>query len=245
MVNVRHADTAEALPARCAALPLVLPHALTVGVRGSTPPYFRPPATAPTGLEPALIAELAKRLGVPLIRWAEVPRKPARPTVDLVVHATRRALDETGFFPYVGLQDALLARAGTSAASARTVSSLAKLRVGVIDAEGRASAKRLGLTRRLTAFESVAAGVAALRHRAVDVLLAEPNLAKQVADASAGEIEFAALFPPRLYYGIEVGSNPKIAPTVARIFEEMLRDGTVARIRAQVIGSYPVAPLLG
>jgi O-antigen ligase len=243
LVDVRKRSESFAVGTGCASPPLVLPHALTVGVRDSSPPYFRPPATDPTGLEPVLMRELAHRLHVSLIRWAEA-RRSAPAAVDVVVHATRSHLNGRGvFMPYVALRDALLARPATPAAKATTTATLATFRVGVTSAQERAFAIRIRIARRLTVFPSVEAGVAALRRGDVDALLAEPNAAKQAADASSGRVVLVALLPPRLYYGIELG-RAKSSALLARRFEEMLDDGTVARLRAQVIGSYPAAPVL-
>jgi exopolysaccharide production protein ExoQ len=232
------ADPREAFKASCAPLVLVNNHILTVGIRNPGPPYYTPPTASPGGFEPAVVEELARRLGVPFLEWKEVQAGVPR-DVDFVVHAKSRRADASPlFFPYVGLREGLLTRSGTAAASAQTLADVRRLSLGAADTTAAAFLRdRLHVP--VAQARSVEAALLKLRSGRLDGLVVEPSTGTQVAASSGNRLTLSALFAPYLYYGIELRQTSPLLRPLRRQFEAMRRDGTLLRLRKDILGLYP------
>jgi O-antigen ligase len=237
VAHLAAADPAVALNASCKPLRLVQPHILTVGIRDPGSPYFTPPASNPGGFEPVLVEELARRLGVPFVEWKEVGAGVPR-DVDFVVHARSGKASSRSFFAYVGLREGLLTRSGTAAASSQTLTAVRRMRLsGVGDTATSFLQNELHVTgARAT---SVDVAIAKLRGGKLDGLVIEPSAGSQVAASSGGRLRLAALFAPYLYYGIQVRGTSSLSGPLIRRFESMRRDGTILRLRKEILGLYP------
>jgi O-antigen ligase len=227
--------------ARCAGPPLVRPHVLTVAVLDSRPPYYIATATTPGGFEPAVVQELAHRLGVGLVAWVNTRGKQMPRRADLVVHVyfrgSRASLQRT-LVPYFIPRSELVVRRGSPVLAVPTTATVRKLRLGVIDAQtARETREDLGHIRKILRFTSFGAAVSALRRHNVDGLVLDLGTAVGVSRGAA-DLTTAVAFPPHVFYAMKFRKGSRLRPIVAQKIDQMERDGTLQRFEA-LLGPIP------
>lgn len=221
--------------AHCDEPPLVRRHALTVAVLDPAPPYYIGSASSPSGYEPAVVRELAHRLGVGLLTWIEAPSENVPSKADFVIHVFYRGASprRTGV-PYLEIPDELVVRRGSPEARVRTLAGLRRLRLGVIDSHVEQDVREeAGLHVAPTLYPTLAAATAALRARRLDALALDLGSAVGVTGAGTGLV-MTASFPPRTFYTLRFRPQSGLLPFVERALTAMRRDGTLRRLQAEL-----------
>jgi O-antigen ligase/ABC-type amino acid transport substrate-binding protein len=223
-------------PATCQALPLSTPHALTVGVFESGPPYFSPPVNDPGGFEPLVVQAIAKRLGIALVRWSKAGPGPIRPGVDLVLHQyVEGRLPVTGV-PYLPVDEELVGLKSSPTASITTVSKARRLRLGTSDDDAASYVSRfLNPAGAVRSYSSTTAAVKALRAHEVDGLVVDRANGLILSRANSDLVE-VGLLPTRRYFVMRFPAGSRLRPLVQRQVEALMRSGELDRLRELGLG---------
>jgi polar amino acid transport system substrate-binding protein len=111
---------------------------LTVGAEMPVKDMIELPYSSPKGFEVDLVAEWAKRIGIPKVKWVNTPfssvfspgpKKFDMSVMELTILPERAKVVDFSD-PYLGANLSLLARTGTPAANTRTTAELKGLRYG-------------------------------------------------------------------------------------------------------------------
>jgi O-antigen ligase/ABC-type amino acid transport substrate-binding protein len=225
----------------CRPLPLRTPHALTVATLPTRPPYLAPPASAPTGFEPAVIRILARHLGIGLVRWTSTSRAAPSGPVDFVTHDLRPAWAlPRGFVPYLSFEDSLIVRRGTPAVRISTLAQARLLRIAQTPNSSAAVAHLLRPSRPARTYPSDDAALAALRRGDVDavVVLRIDGIAYMRADRT---LTSPGILAPDRFYGFRFSPGSRLERLIVAGLRRLRRDGVLAKLRVEELGALPPA----
>ncbi len=245
----RTEETTEA----AADLPLMEEGVLTVGAEFPSPPFLNPPRENPTGFEVDIADEIAKRLGIPEVRWVEVPWTslfspgPKRFDFDINETTITAERDEVVDFsePYFEANQALLVHQGTEAENVETMADVQALQLG-------AQANTTGLQyirdtirpeREPRVFQTTVAANQALLNEQIEGFVIDLPIAAGLIQENPDELVAVAEFITEEEWGIVFPEGSELVEPVNEALREMEEDGTLQRLQEQWLpgtGDVPV-----
>jgi polar amino acid transport system substrate-binding protein len=245
----RTEETTEA----AADLPLMEEGVLTVGAEFPSPPFLNPPRENPTGFEVDIADEIAKRLGIPEVRWVEVPWTslfspgPKRFDFDINETTITAERDEVVDFsePYFEANQALLIHQGTEAENVETMADVQALQLG-------AQANTTGLAyiretiqpeREPRVFQTTVAANQALLNEQIEGFVIDLPIAAGLIQENPDELVAVAEFITEEEWGIVFPEGSELVEPVNEALREMEEDGTLQRLEEQWLpgtGDVPV-----
>jgi len=245
----RTEETTEA----AADLPLMEEGVLTVGAEFPSPPFLNPPRENPTGFEVDIADDIAKRLGIPEVRWVEVPWTslfspgPKRFDFDINETTITAERDEVVDFsePYFEANQALLVHQGTEAENVETMADVQGLQLG-------AQANTTGLMyirdtirpeREPRVFQTTVAANQALLNEQIEGFVIDLPIAAGLIQENPDELVAVAQFITEEEWGIVFPEGSELVEPVNEALREMEEDGTLQRLQEQWLpgtGDVPV-----
>ena len=241
--------TTEAAPE----LPLMEEGVLTVGAEFPSPPFLNPPRENPTGFEVDIADEIAERLGIPEVRWVEVPWtslfSPGPKRFDLDINETTITAerDEVIDFsePYFEANQALLVHQGTDAENVETMADIQELQLG-------AQANTTGLayirdtiepSSEPRVFQTTVAANQALLNEQIDAFVIDLPIAAGLIQENPDELVAVAQFITEEEWGIVFPEGSELVDPVNEALQEMKDDGTLQQLQEEWLpgtGDVPV-----
>lgn len=223
-------------------LRLKTPGRLTVAAEFPSGKFLIPPSSNPTGLEVDIAEEIAKRLGIPDVKWQERPFTtlfaPGEKPFDMAINEISiteerdRAVDFS--IPYYEANQALLVRKGGPGASAQSMADVKKLRLGVqATTTGFFYVKdTIKPTQQPRVYDTLPAAKQALLNEQYDAMVMDvPIVADIVKNENPDELEIAGEFITGEEWGILFEDGNPLRDRVNDVLQEMLDDGTVDEIK--------------
>ena len=243
----------EATTEAAADLPLMEEGVLTVGAEFPSPPFLNPPRENPTGFEVDIANEIAERLGIPEVRWVEVPWTslfspgPKRFDFDINETTITAERDEVIDFsdPYFEANQALLVHTDTEAENAATIDDVRALQLG-------AQSNTTGLTyireqikpeREPRVFQTTVAANQALLNEQIDGFVIDLPIAAGLIQENPDELVAVAQFITEEEWGIVFPEGSELVEPVNEALQEMKDDGTLVQLQEEWLpgtGDVPV-----
>ena len=214
---------------------------LTVGAEFPAPGFLNPPRSNPTGFEADLANEIAKRLGISTVTWAETPFtslfSPAPKKFDfdineITITAERQKVVDFSS-PYFDANQALLVHKGTPIESAATLADLKKYQLG-----GQATTtgvdyikKTIKPTKKPREYSTTAAAAQALVVKQIDAFVIDVPIAAALVKQYPDDLKIVGQFVTNEQYGILFQKGSKLKPLVDEVIQEIKLDGTLERLQ--------------
>jgi polar amino acid transport system substrate-binding protein len=222
-------------------LPLKQEGVLQVGAELPAPPFLIPPRDNPTGFEVDVIDEIAKRLGIPTVKWLNVPftslftQAPTKFDLDINEITITEERDKVVDFSdsYFEANQALLVHKGTPAESAKTLADVQKLQLG-------AQAETTGLfyiketlkpAKQARQYDTTTAANQALLNKQIDAFVIDVPIAAGLVQQSNDQLAIAGQFITNEHYGILFEEGNALRDRVNEVLQEMKDDGTLKRLQ--------------
>jgi len=184
-----------------------------------------------TGFDADVVNRIAARYAVPLVQWVDALRAPlaAQEGADFAVNNLVNGNGSRYRYstPILANNLGLLVRTGSKAAAARSLSTVAKLKIGVPNAATAASVEQTVRPRAALLFSSYDSAVSALKNGEVDALFI---FLPEGSSYDAKGLEFTAQVPTGLQYAFQVAVDSPILPALNRALGEMRASGTIDRL---------------
>ncbi len=234
-------DTGETTEAAAEDLPLMEPGVLTVGAEFPAPPFIMPPRENPSGFEVDIANEIAERLGIPEVKWVEVPWTslfqpgPKRFDFDINETTITEERDKVVDFsvPYFEANQALLVHQGTEAENVQTMDDVRQLQLA-------AQANTTGLMyikdvikpeRKPRVFPTTVAANQALLNKQIDAFVIDLPIAAGLMAENPDRLATPAQFITEEEWGIVFPEGSELVEPVNRALEEMKDDGTLTELQ--------------
>jgi len=214
---------------------------LTVGAEFPAPGFLNPPRTKPTGFEADVANEIAKRLGISTVTWAETPFtslfSPAPKKFDFDINEItitperQKVVDFS--VPYFDANQALLVHKGTPIESAKTLSDLKQYQLG-----GQATTtgvdyvkKTIKPTKKAREYSTTGAAAQALVVKQIDAFVIDVPIAAALVKQYPKDLAIVGQFITNEQYGILFQKGSKLKPAVDKALNEMKADGTLKKLQ--------------
>jgi polar amino acid transport system substrate-binding protein len=214
---------------------------LTVGAEFPAPGFLNPPRTKPTGFEADVANEIAKRLGLSTVTWAETPFtslfSPAPKKFDfdineITITAERQKVVDFSV-PYFDANQALLVHKGTPIASAKTLADLKQYQLG-----GQATTtgvdyikKTIKPTKKAREYSTTGAAAQALVVKQIDAFVIDVPIAAALVKQYPNDLTIVGQFITNEQYGILFQKGSKLKPDVDKALTAMKDDGTLKKLQ--------------
>jgi len=214
---------------------------LTVGAEFPAPGFLNPPRTKPTGFEADVANEIAKRLGISTVTWAETPFtslfSPAPKKFDFDINEItitperQKVVDFS--VPYFDANQALLVHKGTPIASAKTLADLKQYQLG-----GQATTtgvdyikKTIKPTKKPREYSTTGAAAQALVVKQIDAFVIDVPIAAALVKQYPNDLTIVGQFITNEQYGILFQKGSKLKPAVDKALTAMKDDGTLKKLQ--------------
>ncbi|MDX6483438.1 MAG: polar amino acid transport system substrate-binding protein [Gaiellaceae bacterium] len=214
---------------------------LTVGAEFPAPGFLNPPRTKPTGFEADVANEIAKRLGLQTVTWAETPFtslfSPAPKKFDFDINEItitperQKVVDFS--VPYFDANQALLVHKGTPIASAKTLADLKQYQLG-----GQATTtgvdyikKTIKPTKKAREYSTTGAAAQALVVKQIDAFVIDVPIAAALVKQYPNDLTIVGQFITNEQYGILFQKGSKLKPAVDKALTAMKDDGTLKKLQ--------------
>ena len=214
---------------------------LTVGAEFPAPGFLNPPRTKPTGFEADVANEIAKRLGISTVTWAETPFtslfSPAPKKFDFDINEItitperQKVVDFS--VPYFDANQALLVHKGTPIESAKTLADLKQYQLG-----GQATTtgvdyikKTIKPTKKAREYSTTGAAAQALVVKQIDAFVIDVPIAAALVKQYPKDLTIVGQFITNEQYGILFQKGSKLKPAVDKALNEMKADGTLKKLQ--------------
>ncbi len=214
---------------------------LTVGAEFPAPGFLNPPRTSPTGFEADVANEIAKRLGLQKVTWAETPFtslfSPAPKKFDFDINEItitperQKVVDFS--VPYFDANQALLVHKGTPIASAKTLADLKQYQLG-----GQATTtgvdyikKTIKPTKKPREYSTTGAAAQALVVKQIDSFVIDVPIAAALVKQYPKDLTIVGQFITNEQYGILFQKGSKLKPDVDKALTAMKSDGTLKKLQ--------------
>ncbi len=214
---------------------------LTVGAEFPAPGFLNPPRTNPTGFEADVANEIAKRLGLQTVTWAETPFtslfSPAPKKFDFDINEItitperQKVVDFS--VSYFDANQALLVHKGTPIASAKTLADLKQYQLG-----GQATTtgldyikKTIKPTKKPREYSTTGAAAQALVVKQIDSFVIDVPIAAALVKQYSKDLTIVGQFITNEQYGILFQKGSKLKPDVDKALTAMKADGTLNKLQ--------------
>jgi polar amino acid transport system substrate-binding protein len=214
---------------------------LTVGAEFPAPGFLNPPRSNPTGFEADIANEIAKRLGISKVTWAETPFtslfSPAPKKFDFDINEItitperEKVVDFSS--SYFDANQALLVHKGTPIASATTLADLKKYQLG-----GQATTtgvdyikKTIKPTKKAREYSTTGAAAQALVVKQIDAFVIDVPIAAALVKQYPKDLTIVGQFITNEHYGILFQKGSELKSSVNEVLQEMKLDGTLSRLQ--------------
>jgi polar amino acid transport system substrate-binding protein len=214
---------------------------LTVGAEFPAPGFLNPPRTKPTGFEADVANEIAKRLGISTVTWAETPFtslfSPAPKKFDFDINEItitperQKVVDFS--VPYFDANQALLVHQGTPIESAKTLADLKQYQLG-----GQATTtgvdyikKTIKPTKKAREYSTTGAAAQALVVKQIVAFVIDVPIAAALVKQYPKDLTIVGQFITNEQYGILFQKGSKLKPAVDKALNEMKADGTLKKLQ--------------
>jgi polar amino acid transport system substrate-binding protein len=214
---------------------------LTVGAEFPAPGFLNPPRTKPTGFEADVANEIAKRLGLSTVTWAETPFtslfSPAPKKFDfdineITITAERQKVVDFSV-PYFDANQALLVHKGTPIESAKTLADLKQYQLG-----GQATTtgvdyikKTIKPTKKPREYSTTGAAAQALVVKQIDSFVIDVPIAAALVKQYPKDLTIVGQFITNEQYGILFQKGSKLKTAVDQALTDMKSDGTLKKLQ--------------
>lgn len=214
---------------------------LTVGAEFPAPGFLNPPRSNPTGFEADVANEIAKRLAIQTVNWAETPFtslfSPAPKKFDfdineITITAERQKVDDFSV-PYFDANQALLVHKGTPIESAKTLADLQQYQLG-----GQATTtgvdyikKTIKPTKAPREYSTTGAAAQALVVKQIDSFVIDVPIAPALVKQYPKDLTIVGQFVTNEQYGILFQKGSKLKPDVDKALTAMKTDGTLKKLQ--------------
>jgi polar amino acid transport system substrate-binding protein len=214
---------------------------LTVGAEFPAPGFLNPPRTNPTGFEADAANEIAKRLGLSTVTWAETPFtslfSPAPKKFDFDINeitiTPERQMVVDFSVPYFDANQALLVHKGTPIESAKTLADLKQYQLG-----GQATTtgvdyikKTITPTKKAREYSTTGAAAQALVVKQIDAFVIDVPIAAALVKQYPKDLTIVGQFITNEQYGILFQKGSKLKPAVDKALTDMKSDGTLKKLQ--------------
>ena len=214
---------------------------LTVGAEFPAPGFLNPPRSNPTGFEADVANEIAKRLGLQTVTWAETPFtslfSPAPKQFDFDINEItitperQKVVDFS--VPYFDANQALLVHKGTPIASAKSLADLKQYQLG-----GQATTtgvdyikKTIKPTKKAREYSTTGAAAQALVVKQIDAFVIDVPIAAALVKQYPKDLTIVGQFITNEQYGILFQKGSKLKPAVDKALGDMKADGTLKKLQ--------------
>ena len=214
---------------------------LTVGAEFPAPGFLNPPRSNPTGFEADVANEIAKRLGISTVTWAETPFtslfSPAPKKFDFDINEItitperQKVVDFSA--PYFDANQALLVHKGTPIESATTLADLKKYQLG-----GQATTtgvdyikKTIKPTKKPREYSTTGAAAQALVVKQIDAFVIDVPIAAALVKQYPKDLTIVGQFITNEQYGILFQKGSKLKAAVDKALTDMKADGTLKKLQ--------------
>ena len=214
---------------------------LTVGAEFPAPGFLNPPRTNPTGFEADVANEIAKRLGLQTVTWAETPFtslfSPAPKKFDFDINEItitperQKVVDFS--VPYFDANQALLVHKGTPIEGAKTLADLKQYQLG-----GQATTtgvdyikKTIKPTKKPREYSTTGAAAQALVVKQIDAFVIDVPIAAALVKQYPKDLTIVGQFITNEQYGILFQKGSKLKPAVDKALNDMKADGTLKKLQ--------------
>ena len=214
---------------------------LTVGAEFPAPGFLNPPRTKPTGFEADVANEIAKRLGISTVTWAETPFtslfSPAPKKFDFDINEItitperQKVVDFS--VPYFDANQALLVHKGTPIASAKTLADLKQYQLG-----GQATTtgvdyikKTIKPTKKPREYSTTGAAAQALVVKQIDAFVIDVPIAAALVKQYPDDLTIVGQFITNEQYGILFAKGSELKASVDEVIQEIKLDGTLDELQ--------------
>ena len=214
---------------------------LTVGAEFPAPGFLNPPRSNPTGFEADVANEIAKRLGISTVTWAETPFtslfSPAPKKFDFDINEITITPDRQKVVdfsvPYFDANQALLVHKGTPIASAKTLADLKQYQFG-----GQATTtgvdyikKTIKPTKKPREYSTTGAAAQALVVKQIDSFVIDVPIAAALVKQYPKDLTIVGQFITNEQYGILFQKGSKLKAAVDKALTDMKSDGTLKKLQ--------------
>lgn len=214
---------------------------LTVGAEFPAPGFLNPPRSNPTGFEADVANEIAKRLGLSTVTWAETPFtslfSPAPKKFDFDINEItitperQKVVDFS--VAYFDANQALLVHKGTPIESAKTLADLKQYQLG-----GQATTtgvdyikKTIKPTKKPREYSTTGAAAQALVVKQIDSFVIDVPIAAALVKQYPKDLTIVGQFITNEQYGILFQKGSKLKPALDKALTDMKSDGTLKKLQ--------------
>ncbi|MEP6976995.1 MAG: ABC transporter substrate-binding protein [Thermoleophilia bacterium] len=214
---------------------------LTVGAEFPAPGFLNPPRSNPTGFEADVANEIAKRLGLSTVTWAETPFtslfSPAPKKFDFDINEItitperQKVVDFS--VAYFDANQALLVHKGTPIESAKTLADLKQYQLG-----GQATTtgvdyikKTIKPTKKPREYSTTGAAAQALVVKQIDSFVIDVPIAAALVKQYPKDLTIVGQFITNEQYGILLQKGSKLKAAVDKALTDMKSDGTLKKLQ--------------
>lgn len=227
--------------ARTSSPPLMHANTLTVGAEFPSQDFLNLPRSNPSGFEVDVAKGIAKRLGIPSVKWVDTPFtalfSPAPKKFDFDINeitiTPQRSKVVDFSAPYFDANQALLVHKGTAIASARKLSDLKGYQFG-------AQATTTGLdyikqkikpSKSAREYSTTGAAGQALVVKQIDAFVIDAPIAAALVKQYPKDLTIVGQFITHEQYGILFQKGSKLRAPVNGALAKMKQNGTLKRLQ--------------
>jgi polar amino acid transport system substrate-binding protein len=227
---------------------------LTVGAEFPSPPFLNPPSSNPTGFEVEIANEIAERLGIPEVKWVEVPWtslfSPAPKNFDFDINETTitEERDEVIDFsdPYFEANQAVLVHQDSEAENVQTLEDVRGLLLGAQEATTGLFYIRETIepSQDPRVFATTVAANQALLNEQIDAFVIDVPIAAGLIQESPDELVTVGQFVTNEEWGIVFEEGSPLVEPVNWALQQMKDDGTLDALQDEWLPGTTDVPVL-